>query len=328
MKHTIDLWGKDFSDDHRWDTDRNASLLNIVFNGGAFGNFLRFILDKFSKLSPDLPGDPFTDIGTSHLKSVKFSGLIQRYHSSFINDNKDKTQLPVCLILPTTQKHHLYLKIAQWFRTNDQKVKPDDLWYIPIGELSDALQDSAKHIIELYQIKSKSHFDKIPKFIVRDWFKLEFLQNIEQTHDYLWFDKLKKHEFFKFQKTFYLDLETFFKWSAFIENIKKLDRFFGLELDFDRSDEMKDIFDQGLILDNFRQECNMIDDVCENDLDASLTGLDVCMEAYIYAEFEKRNPNIQMPLTNRFFRDTEEIRQFLDHFPNWYRRPNPNLPRK
>jgi hypothetical protein len=54
----------------------------------------------------------------------------------------------------------------------------------------------------------------------------------------------------------------------------------------------------------------------------------VTTEAFIYAELEKRYPNIQMPLTNRFFRDTEEIRQFLEHFPNWYRRTNPNIPRK
>ena len=110
MKHEINLWGFE-PHNHRWDQDKNAKLLNIVFQGGNFGNFLKFFLDKFSKLSPDLPGDPFTDIGTSHsVQDTKFSGLFQRYHASFINDNEGETKLPICLIMPTNKKHYLYLK--------------------------------------------------------------------------------------------------------------------------------------------------------------------------------------------------------------------------
>jgi hypothetical protein len=61
------------------------------------------------------------------------------------------------------------------------------------------------------------------------------------------------------------------------------------------------------------------------NLNQSLEGLEVDTEAFIYAEIEKAYPDLQMPLTNRFFRDAGEIRQFLDHYPNWYRRKNPNL---
>ena len=63
----------------------------------------------------------------------------------------------------------------------------------------------------------------------------------------------------------------------------------------------------------------------DNQSDLKLNQLDVATEAFIYAEMEKGNPDIQMPLTNRFFRDSEEIRQFIEHYPNWYRRPNPNI---
>ena len=328
MKENIDLW-TGWPKDLRCDTDRNARLLNIVFHGGTFGNFLKFIIDKFSKLSPDLLADPFTKIGTSHeVQNIKFSGLVQRYHPMFINDNKGLTGLPVCIILPSSRKHFLFLKKSQWFRSSDQQVKPDDLWSVPIGEINQLQKESIRSILEVYDLKHKSHFDKIPKFIVRDWYKLNFLQKVESTFDYKWFDTLRTHEFFKDQKIYHLDLETFFNWPSFIKNLTELDRFFGLEVDFGRSEEMKKLFEKGLFLDNIRQECNMASDVCDNDADAELTGLDVSTEAFIYAEYERKNPNIQMPLTNRFFRDTEEIRQFLEHFPNWYRRANPNLPRK
>ena len=327
MKHMIDLWGTEWPPAYRWDNDKNAKILNIVFQGGTFGNFLKFFLDKFSKLSPDLPGDIFTDTGTSHNReSIKFSGLIQKYHSSFINDNKGETQLPICLILPTTRKHHLYLKMSQWFRSGHRKVVPDDLWRMALGEMPGWLREVARKVIELYDInKEKAHFSWIPKFIIRDFYKLEFLQDIKDTYNHQWFDTFKSHEFFGSQKVYHLDLEAFFNWETFLTNITELDRLFRLSLDFDRYEEMKHIFDKGLKLDRYRQECNRIEATVDGGLEGELSGLDVSSEAFIYAHYERQFPDIQMPLTNRFFRDTEEIKQFLEYFPNWYRRPNPNL---
>lgn len=312
--------------DHRWDSTRNAKLLNIVFQGGTFGNFLKYFLEKFSIKTPEMNEEPFTDIGTSHtIQSANFSGMIQRYHTSFINDNEGEAGLPVCIITPSTKKHHLYLKKAQWFRGGDFQISPDDLWKKALGEMPERIKNCATNIIKLYNIKETAHFSWIPKFIVRDWYKLEFLQELNQTFNYRWFEQFRNHVFFKKQNTYQLDLETFFDWNHFITNIKRLDQEFGLDLDFARNAEMKELFERGLSLDQIRQECNFVTTSLESDADTSLNDLDVAGEAFIYAHFEKINPNIQMPLTNRFFRDIEEIKQYIEHFPNWYRRANPNI---
>ena len=56
-----------------------SHLVNIAFQGGTHGNYLRFCLDKFSTLTPDINEDPFTANNTSH-KTLNYSGLINRYH--------------------------------------------------------------------------------------------------------------------------------------------------------------------------------------------------------------------------------------------------------
>ena len=328
MKHDIDLFGNNpaYPPDHRWDRDQNSKLLNIVFQTGTFGNFLRYFLERFSTKTPNITENPFTEIGTSHvLKPDDFSGLIQKYHQWFIKDNEGNTNLPICLITTSTEKHHLYLKKAQLFRVGDHKISPDDLWSKPIGEMPERLKNSTNSIIELYDIKDTAHFTWIPKFIVRDWYKLEFLQDLKDTYNYQWSGAFENHEFFNDQKVFRLDLETFFDWDTFVENITELNDMFDLDLDFDRQAEMKELFNKGLSLDIIRQECNLAEDVLDNRSDLRLNQLDVSTEAFIYAEMEKANPDIQMPLTNRFFRDAEEIRQFIEHYPNWYRRRNPNI---
>jgi len=327
MKHDIDLFGKDFPMDYRWDSDRNAKLLNIVFAGGTFGNFLKFFLDKFSTKTPNITGEPFTELGTSHkIGKEKYSGLIQRYHSSFINDNQGQTGLPVCLIVPSTEKHYLYLKQAQWYRADDRKWSTDNLWKKAVGEMPVEVRAKALEIIKLYDIKDHAHFSWLPKFVVRDWYKLDFLKDVEDTQNGEWFEAFKDEQFFTHQETYPLDLETFFDWQTFMKNITELNDRFGLALDFDRQAEMKEMFDRGLALDDLRQKCNLAEVVVEkDDSDIEFKNLDVATEGFIYAGIEKKNPFIQMPLTNRFFRDTDEIRQFISYFPNWYRRSNPNI---
>jgi len=330
MKHDIDILepihNAGHPSDYRWDRDRNAKLLNIVYHGSTFGNFLKFMLDKFSKRTPEIHSTPFNKSGTSHgMTDNDFSGMMQKYHQSFIKDNEGQTDLPVCVIMPKTDKHDHYLKKANTFRSGDGRISPDDLWKQAYGEMPDLLRERIDSVRELYQIEETAHFSWTPKFIIRDWYKLDFLQPLEHTYDHQWFQQFSEHQFFKGQQTFYLDLETFFKWDSFVENITRLDQVFGLELDFDRLSEMKTLFDQSMSLDEIRQYCNTVEGVLQDFEHHTFKDLDVSAEAFIYAMFEKRYPDIQMPLTNRFFRDSEEIRQFIEHFPNWYRRSNPNL---
>lgn len=326
MKYEINLFEPEHPIDYRWDRDKNAKLLNIVYENGTFGNFLKYFLERFSKNTPAMEQYPFTDIGTSHsIRDKHFSGLIQKYHPSFINDNKGETDLPICIIIPSQKKHFLYLKKAQLFRMGDEKIRPDFLWQKAIGEMPGSLKGYVDEILKLYDIKEQAHFSWIPKFLIRDWYKLEFLKNYEDQFHYHWFDAFKSHEFFKKQKTYQLDLESFFDWDIFVQSMAELDDVFKIDLDFDRQKEMKEIFDKGLELDKIRQECNMAEEVIRHGTDFQFNDLDVTTEAYIYAEMEKKNDFIQMPLTNRFFRDTAEIYQFIEHYPNHYKAMNPNM---
>ena len=120
-------------------------------------------------------------------------------------------------------------------------------------------------------------------------------------------------------------MESFFSLDSFLKGMTELDAVFKLDLDFDRMKDIKSVFEKGLDLDIIRQECNMAENVMEHQADVDFKDLNVTTEAYIYAHYEKQFKDIQMPLTNRFFRDTQEINQFVEHFPAWYKKTNPNI---
>lgn len=323
----MNLFNYKHSPNHQWDIDPNAKLLNIVFQGGTFGNFLKFFLDKFSKLTPDITKNPFTPTGTSHnTKEIKFSNLIQRYHPSFVNQNQNETNLPLCVIMPNTEKDFLYLKTSQWFRAADLKKVPDDLWQNKISFLEEHFRESLNSIKSLYHISK----DYIPKFIIRDWYKLEFSERLEDTFNYRWFDIFKKLPFFKKQKTYFLPLESFFSFNLFITNLKLLDSYFNLELDFKRISEMEDIFAEPYNLDQYRQQANLVFEIIQNlssNENITIPKLDVCHEAFICAYIEKTYPFVTTPLSNYFFKDTQEIRDFVGSYPEHYKVMNPILPK-
>ena len=61
--------------------EKNLSYNAIFYRAG--------IKSPWSSKTKDIEGDPFTELGTSHtMGKHEFSGLIQKYHPSFINDNQ------------------------------------------------------------------------------------------------------------------------------------------------------------------------------------------------------------------------------------------------
>ena len=59
-------------------------LVNIVYLGGSHGAFLKYFVDRFSKLTPLISESPFLSNGTSHSLSINYSNQVNRY--TFIDD--------------------------------------------------------------------------------------------------------------------------------------------------------------------------------------------------------------------------------------------------
>ena len=327
--------------DHWWNEYVATDVINIIYEGGCFGSFLKFFIDKFSKLTPEINKDPFTSSGTAHgMKKEDFSGRILKMHMSFCDINKGKKDLPVCMILPFQKNKNdhalIYLKSAQLYRCsdNDNLIDIDHLWQQPkdsIKTLSDhpitiSIVNYKQKICKLYNLPKDTKY--IPKFIVRDWYKKEFLNNLETTYEYKHFDLMKNYPYWKEQNMYHFPLECFFDSQYFMKEMRLMDTHFNLELDFERKQEMGQIFEKHLKLDQHRMKVitavKLIEDLDKN---IDIPELDVVAEAYIYAQCEKMFDYVQMPLVNNFFTNTREIIEYAKHYPQHYKAMNPNLPK-
>ena len=97
-----------------------GNIVNVAFQGGMHGHYLRFCIDKFSTLTPDIVGTPFNDNNTSH-KPLDYSGMVELYHPGKQEPFFKNTDEPHILV--TIEKEDV-LFIERWvtLRAGDFKI--------------------------------------------------------------------------------------------------------------------------------------------------------------------------------------------------------------
>ena len=295
-----------------------TNIVNIAFQGGTHGNYLRFCIDKYSKLTPNLLGTPFGNNNTSH-KTLNYSDLIDVYHPSEQEPFFKNIDEPHILI--TVDKKDLVF-IERWvtMRGGDLKVNVSEKTVSLQNELSTDFfvqwKDKFKKTYNMDLAK-----ESIPKFLMRDFYKLSFLDL--DKNGFIEFDnKLRSN---KPKNTFCFPLSSFWNKDKFHKTLQEASDYLNLKLDISDS-TMHDKFLAGL---NFLQSKDRADDVIQaiqNNQDIDISALDVVEQAYVSAWIEENNEFVIVPVCDQFFQSTGEILNWLRYYPQHYKAMNPNLP--
>lgn len=290
--------------------------VNIAFQGGTHGNFLRYCIDKFCKHTPDIIGTPFTKNNTSHI-DLNYSDLVYRYHPKTFEPFYENENEPHILI--TIEKEDL-LYLERWvtMRAGDHKVDASKNVVQPHTEF---LKDFRwEHNFKKYYNLDLAQ-STVPKFLMRDFYKLSFLD--PDKNGFIELDTKLRNNLPK--KTFCFPVSSFWDKTKFFMTMKQADEY--LQLNLDISDEnVFDEFATGLnFIDTKDRALDVIKAIDENrDLD--IKDLDVVEQAFISAWLEKKFEYIVVPVCNQFFHSTSEILEWLKHYPQHYKAMNPNLP--
>jgi len=288
--------------------------VHIAFQGGTHGNFLRYFLDRFSTLTPEITGTPFTSLGTSHNNQIEYSEVFQRSHPHLSG---------------WPGKHHPHIIIT---------IEPDDvLWlqrmnYIRPGDRNVDIQSSIIAVDETFQDKKAIEklygidiVDNIPRFILRDFCKLGFSDI--KNHGLISIDQIYRTR--SLPKVFYFPVSAFWDKGSFFKHIESLNREFDLKILVDKNSY--DIYDQFQNrIQNFgtRDRCKKIIDALENKDNIPITDIDLIEEAFLNSWIETTHRNILAPFTNDYFKTTKEILDYIRWYPHFYHGMNPTLPHK
>jgi hypothetical protein len=294
-------------------------MINIAFQGGTHGNFLRYFLDRFSSLTPKILEEPFTENGTAH-KTIQYSEKFNRYHPNI--DSPYFKNLDQQHILITVDNNDLlFLQRIIHKRAGDFNVD------LTKGTIKFPSQYIEKYNINprFYELYNKviDETIEIPKYILRDFLKLSFLNPdkdgfVDKQNRYL--KELPK-------KTLFFPVSAFWDKNKFFKEIDILNKKFDLKLTLDeKSEDIFTIFQNNIKEFPTKNRCSEIIDCLKNKKDYNFSYIDVVEQAYVSAWIEQNYRFITIPNTNYFFQNTKEILDWVEWYPQHYKAMNPNLP--
>jgi hypothetical protein len=295
-------------------------MINIAFQGGTHGNFLRYFLDRFSSLTPEILEEPFTETGATH-KKIKYSGRFSRYHPN-IDSPYFKNIDQQHILITVDNNDLLFLQRIIHKRTGDFNV---DLTKNTIKLPADYIKDynTNPRFYALYN-KEINETTEIPKYIFRDFLKLSFLNPLQDG----FIEKQNKYYIKELpKKTLFFPVSAFWNKDIFFKEISTLDKKLNLQLVLGKDSE--DIFTtfQNKIEQLPTQfRCQEIIECLKNKKEYDLSQIDTAEQAYLSSYIEQNYQFITVPNTNYFFQNTKEILDWIEWYPQHYKAMNPNLP--
>jgi len=302
-------------------------LVNIAYFGGSHGAFVRYFIDRFSRLTPEIKEDPFLSNGTSHNLDVKYSGKVGRYTFEDVNGNVrnnfkfENDQEPHILIL-IDQESLMNFSRFHYIRENDHEfISTRFMQQETDVVLSDQfLKMYSEKFKKMYNIDLKEK--TVPIVLVRDFLKISFLTN-ENASLVNSKTTLKNIN----QKTYCINLSDIWNTDSFLSKMQEASQMLGLELEL--GEEAKVLHQKFLMKRKNHGSWDRTFQVIEaikNNVNIDCTQLDLVEQGYLYAWIEKNYDFIQTPLTRSFFGNTNEIIEYIKNYPNHYKAMNPNLP--
>jgi len=292
------------------------SLLTIIMQPGMHHNFLRYVLDSCSRITPLLSELPFIETGTSH-KKLNYSGKFEVLESDHNRPIREQGKGPFILCVADDILYIERISISREGDRNNDLTKSHNFinWQPWNKHYVDA-------IIEDYKLEKNK---PIPKFILRDSIKKSYLDP-ENKGSFLQNKKLVDSVNNTDTDNYFFPISSFFTLEKFVKELTKLDNKYNLQLDFENIPQIYSQFaERNEILKNHFVVDEIITAI-KNKENMKIPDLDVFQEGYIYAELEKSNDFILMPMINNFYTNTREIIEYLQHYPDHYKAMNPNLP--
>ena len=305
-----------------------------VFNSaGCHGHYLVYLIDRLSKKTPVIKQLPFNELGNSH-NNIDYSGYAKFVDETQHEENKNLTDTNIVKILYSDNILHrdvglhrdniLYYERVAMARAGDVNRDIHNL-HKDISFLKTYNNELYNKIHDLYSIDS----DSVPKWLLRDAYKMGFLNWQEQGSvvkrrtSIRWIEENLAGK----NKIHTTAVDIFFTTEKLKIELQELDEEFGLDLSFD---DLEDIHEQFMCKNNFLKtngHTDLVLDAVQRQEDIPVPTLDIIQQAYVYAKLEKDHEFITMPITDSFFTTTKEISDYVKMYPEHYKAMNPNLPK-
>lgn len=300
--------------------DSNKKI-QIIYHGGMFGNLIRFVLDRSlpdTKLKNVV--DPFTKEKNVH-QPFEYNPIFSNSHQVNIEDFKSlKEKNYPWLDIDTRRPDPNARKIIVSFDEKDEIFAHRcsfyrSPWIKNNISNTDAIVFSAdkKFVEETFNQTSPS------TMIAKELKKIEF-----HSSNHIWIKEYKK--LLNKKDYYYFNIRSLLDSKILEEEIVKISIFFNLQLVPDTS-WLEFIVEklQNITPVNTIDRCNNVYTAIMREKNIDCADLDIIEQAWIETQLEKNYNNLLFPYGTSWFKNTDQINEFLNTYPSYLKHMNPRL---
>ena len=299
----------------------NSNNIQILYHPGMFGNLVRFILDRSL---PDTKlkhiQDPFTSDKNVH-QSFEYSDKFSNSHQ--VSDEKYKFLLEKYPFLSKDSRRPSLgnLKIIITFDNEDEIFAHRCNFYrSPWIDKKISNIDFIVHSADPKFVSETFRTSKNKFMIAKELKKIEF-----HAQENIWSLEYKK--FINNKNYYYLNIRSLLDDKKLYEEIDNISNFFDLKLKIDHT-WIKDIvrkFKTIKPVDTI-DRCNDVYNATIQSKNIPCDNLDIIEQAWIETQLEKNHNGLIFPYGTLWFKNTEQINEFIETYPSYLKHMNPRLP--
>jgi len=287
--------------------------IQVIYFGGTFGNCIRWMLDRFSIDSNFKNIDsPWDENNTVHgFSEEMYNKKFTRAHVDVMVDDKS--------ILSKIDT--LADKVLVSFKMIDLIFAERCNYYRVYHE--DNHKRYTRIIGRADQSFVKDSFGMVTsnKNVAKELYKIQF----HDIHKNVWWQAMEKMmndpNYYKF------DLYSMWDSDLLVNELTSVAKKYNLELNIEEKvisnivEKVKTIYPVMT-----KDRAHQVLDAVVNRENMKVDRLDIIEQAYIETELEKIHDCVIFPYGTNWFKDTDQINQFLDTYPSYLKHMNPRLP--
>ena len=292
----------------------------VVHTPGAFGNFLAWLVDCYQQKKVN--ESPFAAAGNSHNREIITEAwdIIMPWNKQKFEKNEFGDSRVLAIYWP--QSYFPYILHASIDRTNvdqygESGVKYAEKNFYDFVNKHQSVLDDGSIWMASYFSRLKEYFNfecgpsntTVPRVVLRNLFWL----NLAAEKEHIWTVTNKLIEKSAHEK---ISMETILEYNNLKE---RFDTMFGCSLDF------KEIHDQFLKRNNSLKEFNTamgIVNSVKNGKRMEIPELTVIGECIVMWYLEKHFFDINFFNLPFYFKNTDDILEYVNHYPHYMRQPN------
>ena len=291
-------------------SDNKKIPIQVIYAPGTFGNCVRWMFDRFTKVSNfegiDSPWDE--DHRAHGFDEDAFDRRFKRGHQ--LDGRLDSPDLDSYkLVLCFEPKDLVFVERCGFYR-NPGWEKNEKSRYKNIIDLADA-----SFVKKSFGSVSSS------KSVAKELLKIQF----HNMGKHLWWNSMKK--FIADKNHHQFDLCSLWDHDRLKKELEKVSERYTLDFDIDEKvihNVVEKIKKSYPVIT--RKRAHQVLNAISSNVNIDCNDLDIVEQAYIEAELEKIYDCVIFPYGSNWFNDTAQIREFLDTYPAYLKHMNPRLP--